>query len=243
MKESPEQARFQTTLWSMVQAARPDDASKLHARNALQKLCQMYWYPLYAYVRHRGYSDADAKDLTQAFFARMLQTDGFASADRMKGRFRSFLLGAMKHFLANEWHRGQAKKRGGAIQFVEWDSLDPQSRYEKGLDSQSTPESLFDREWALETVSSSLEALRKEMRDAGKEAQFDMLKGFLAGSEGRSRETLARELNMSENTLKVTIHRLRKRYRELLRAMVHETIDKDESLEVEMKYLISALSN
>ena len=226
----------------MVQAARPDEASQLHARNALQKLCQMYWYPLYAYVRHRGYSDADAKDLTQAFFARMLQTDGFSSADRMKGRFRSFLLGAMKHFLANEWHRENTKKRGGGMQFVEWDSLDPEARYQRGLHHQTTPESLFDREWALETISSSLEALHREMRDAGKEDQFDKLKGFLTGSDSLSRQALAKELVMSENSLKVTIHRLRKRYRDLLRQAVHATVDKDENLEVEMKYLIAALS-
>jgi len=227
----------------MVQAARPDDASQVIARNALQKLCRMYWYPLYAYVRHRGYSDADAKDLTQAFFARMLQTDGFSSADRLKGRFRSFLLGAMKHFLANEWHRDNTKKRGGDIQFVEWDSLDAGSRYETGFSKQSTPDSLYDREWAMETVKSSLDALRREMRDAGKESQFDRLKGFLTGSESGSREELANQLNISENTLKVTIHRLRKRFRELLRATVIETIDKNENLEVEMKYLIAALSS
>jgi len=227
----------------MVQAARPDDASQAHARIALQKLCRMYWYPLYAYVRHRGYSDADAKDLTQAFFARMLQTDGFSSADRLKGRFRSFLLGAMKHFLANEWHRDKAIKRGGEIQFVEWDALDARSRYEKGLNEQNTPDSLFDREWAMETVKSSLDALRREMRDAGKESQFDQLKGFLTGSETSSREELANRLNISESTLKVTIHRLRRRFRELLRATVNETIDMNEDLEVEMKYLIAALSS
>lgn len=241
MEELTRRPQFQTTLWSLVHAARPDEASQLHARNALQKLCQIYWYPLYAYVRHRGYSDADAKDLTQGFFARMLATDGFNLANKNKGRFRSYLLGAMKHFLANDWNRKQAKKRGGEIQFIEWDALDPDTRYAKAVNPSIAPESVFDREWALETVSSSLQALKVEMQDAGKVAQFEKLKSSLTGADGSSRKDLADELGWSESALKVAIHRLRKRYRELLRAAVADTINREEDLEIEMKYLLSAL--
>ena len=110
-------------------AAKPDEASQTHAREALEKLCKAYWYPLFAFVRSRGHSTVDAQDLTQAFFARIIETDGFASADRERGRFRSYLLGAMKHFLANEWHRAKTQKRGGQVQFIDWDELDLDGRY------------------------------------------------------------------------------------------------------------------
>jgi len=121
----PAPQRFETTHWSLVAAAQPDEVSLTRAREALEELCRAYWYPLYAFVRSRGYSAADAQDLTQAFFARIIETGGLASADRERGRFRSYLLGAMKHFLANEWHRGQTQKRGGQVRFVEWDALEP----------------------------------------------------------------------------------------------------------------------
>ena len=224
----------------MVQAARPDDASQLHARNALQKLCQMYWYPIYAYIRCRGHNEADAKDLTQAFFTRMLETDGFSTADRMKGRFRSFLLGAVKHFLVDEWRRTRAKKRGGDYQIVEWDAMNPETRY-ASVESVQAPEILFDKEWALETVNASLAALKEEMRIAGKEKQFQKLKVFLTGTGPGNRQALAEELGLNENALKVAIHRLRKRYRELLRSAVLETLESNDDLEMEMQYLISSL--
>ena len=124
--------QFATTQWSLVGAATPDEASQSSARKAMGELCRLYWYPLYAYVRSRGYSAPDAQDLTQGFFAKIIEQGGFASADRTKGRFRSYLLGAMKHFLANEWHRARTQKRGGQVQLIEWDALDPESRYAGG---------------------------------------------------------------------------------------------------------------
>jgi len=233
--------QFATTHWSLVDAARPDEASQSRARAALEELCRAYWYPLYAFVRGRGYSAADAQDLTQAFFARILETGGFASADRTRGRFRSYLLGAMKHFLANEWHRAQTQKRGGKVQFIEWDALDPEGRYATASAPSENPELLFDREWALETIAGALQALRDEMANAGKSDQFDALKGSLTGEDVLPREEIAAKLGMSAGAVKVAVHRLRQRYRMLLRAAIAETVSNEADLDDEMRYLVAVL--
>jgi len=198
MKDPPGRRQFATTHWSLVGAAKPDEASQTRAREALEELCRAYWYPLYAFVRSRGYSSDDAQDLTQAFFARIIETGGFALAERGRGRFRSYLLGAMKHFLANEWHRAQRQKRGGQVQIIEWDALDPEGRYAGASEQSDNPEHLFDREWALETVAGALQALRDEMANAGKSEQFDALKGSLTGEDELPREEIAARLGMSE---------------------------------------------
>ena len=140
MKYPPDPRQFVTTHWSLVGAARLDEASQNRAQEALEELCRAYWYPLYAFVRSRGYSADDAQDLTQAFFAQIIETGGFATADRKKGRFRSYLLGAMKHFLANQWHRAQTQKRGGHVQFIEFDALDPEARYAEASKQLDNPE-------------------------------------------------------------------------------------------------------
>ena len=160
--------QFVTTHWSFVGAAGAGEAGETRAREALEELCRAYWYPLYAFVRSGGYSAADAQDLTQAFFAQIIETGGFADADRERGRFRSYLLGAMKHFLANEWHRAKTQKRGGKIRFIEFDALDPEARYGGASEQSESPELLFDREWALETVAGALKALRDEMAEAAR---------------------------------------------------------------------------
>ena len=218
-----------------------DEASQTRAREALEELCRTYWYPLYAFVRSRGYSAVDAQDLTQAFFARIIETGGFASADRERGRFRSYLLGAMKHFLANEWHRTQTQKRGGRVQFIEWDALDPEPRYAGSSKMSDNPEHLFDREWALETVAGALQALRDEMKKAGKSEQFDALKGSLTGEDALPREQIAARLGMSVGAVKVAVHRLRQRYRMLLRAAIAETVSTEADLNDEMRYLVAVL--
>ncbi len=241
MKDPPGPRQFATTHWSLVGAAKPDEASQTRAREALEELCRAYWYPLYAFVRSRGYSAVDAQDLTQAFFARIIETGGFASADRERGRFRSYLLGAMKHFLANEWHRAQTQKRGGRVRFIEWDALDPEVRYAAAAEPSDNPEHLFDREWALQTISGALQTLRDEMAKAGKSEQFDALKGSLTGEDELPREQIAARLGMSEGAVKVAVHRLRQRYRNLLRATVAETVSNEEDLDEEMRYLIAAL--
>lgn len=241
MNDSHGPRQFVTTHWSLVDAARGDEASQTRARAALEELCRAYWYPLYAFVRSRGHSAADAQDLTQAFFARILETGGLAGADRERGRFRSYLLGAMKHFLANEWHRTQAQKRGGGVRIVEWDALDPEARYAEAAPQAESPEHLFDREWALQTVAGALQALREEMSRSGRSEQFETLKGCLTGLDESPREEIAARLNMSEGAVKVAVHRLRQRFRRLLRAAVAETVDNEADLEDELRYLIAVL--
>jgi len=241
MKDPPGPREFATTHWSLVGAARPNEASQTRAREALEELCRAYWYPLYAFVRSRGYSAADAQDLTQAFFARFIETDGFASADRERGRFRSYLLGAMKHFLANEWHRAQTQKRGGKVRFIEFDALDPEARYARASEQTDNPEHIFDREWALQTIAGALQALRNEMAKAGKSEQFDALKGSLTGEDELPRDQIAERLNMSAGAVKVAVYRLRQRYRILLRAAIAETVSNEADLNYEMRYLVEVL--
>ena len=241
MKEPSGPRQFTTTHWSLVSAARLDKTNQTSAREALGQLCRVYWYPLYAFVRSRGHSAVDAQDLTQAFFARILETDGLSSADRERGRFRSYLLGAMKHFLANQWHRDQTQKRGGHLQFIEWDALDLEGRYaDTSIDSES-PEDLFDREWAVEVVSGALKALRDEMEKAGKGKRFDVLKGSLTGEDTVPREEIAAQLKMSVGAVKVAVHRLRQRYREMVRAAIAETVSNEADLDDELHFLIDVL--
>ncbi len=241
MKDPPGPREFATTHWSLVVAARPNEASQTRARKALEELCRAYWYPLYAFVRFRGHSSDDAQDLTQAFFARIIETGGFASAAPGRGRFRSYLLGALKHFLANEWHRGQTQKRGGQVQFIEWDALDPEDRYAGASEQPDNPDHLFDREWALETVAGALHTLRAEMVKAGKSEQFVAFKGSLTGEDDSSREEIAARLGMSEGAVKVAVHRLRQRFRKLLRAAIAETVSDEVDLDEEMRYLVAVL--
>ncbi len=237
----PGPRQFATTHWSLVDAAKPNEKSQTRVREALEELCRTYWYPLYAFVRSRGYSAADAQDLTQAFFVRLIETGGFVSADRERGRFRSYLLGAMKHFLANEWHRAQTQKRGGKIEFIEWDALEPEVRYAGAATPSDNPELLFDREWALETIAGALRVLRDDMAKAGKREQFDAIKGSLTGQDELSREEIAAKLDMSEGAVKVAVHRLRQRYRHLLRTAIAETVSNEADLDDEMRYLVAIL--
>lgn len=241
MEEAPGPHEFATTHWSLVAAMQESMGDSARARLALEELCRRYWYPLYAFVRHRGYSADDAQDLTQAFFARIIETAGLTSVDREKGRFRSYLIGALKHFLANEWHRQRAQKRGGAVQIIEWDALDPESRYAHSSCGSEDPEHAFDREWALEIIDGAMRALRDEMIVAGKGEQFDALRGSLLESDAPPRDDIAARLNMSEGALKVAIHRLRRRYRMLLRDAIAETVRNEADLEDEMRYLITVL--
>jgi len=240
MKDPPGPREFATTHWSLVVAAKPGEASQTHARKALEELCRAYWYPLYAFVRNRGYSSNDAQDLTQSFFARIIETDGFASADPERGRFRSYLLGAMKHFLANEWHRAQAQKRGGGVTFLELDSLEPEARYALEPAQSADPDARFHREWAQESIARALEELRAESEASGKGELFDALKGSLIGKEPARSETAAR-LGMTVGAVKVAVHRLRQRFRKLLQAEIAETVSDSSDIDDEMRYLLAAL--
>jgi RNA polymerase sigma factor (sigma-70 family) len=237
---APGPQEFATTHWSLVVAASSDEASQTLARKALEELCRAYWYPLYAFVRYRGYSLDDAQDLTQSFFARIIETGGFASADPERGRFRSYLLGVMKHFLANQWHRARAQKRGGGVTFIELDALDPKARYALEPAQWTDPDAGFDREWAQESIARAMEKLRAESETSGKGEQFEALKGSLIGEEPARSETAAR-LGMTVGAVKVAVHRLRQRYRELLRAEIAETVSDPSDINDEMRYLLAAL--
>ena len=223
-----------------MEAAQSDETSRTRAGKALEELCQDYWYPLYAFVRHRGYLPADAQDLTQSFFARFIETGGFASADRERGRFRTYLLGALKHFLANEWHRARTQRRGGNMTFLEWDALEPEARYALEPAQSADPDLDYDREWALELIARAKEKLRLEMEADNKGELFEALKKSLTGEEPSRSETAA-QFNMSEGALKAAVHRLRQRYRELLRAEIAETVSTRSEVDDEMRYLVAVL--
>jgi RNA polymerase sigma factor (sigma-70 family) len=237
---APGRREFATTHWSLVVAAKPDEASRTQARKALEELCRVYWYFFYAFARYRGHSPDDAQDLTQSFFTQIIETGGFASADPERGRFRSYLLGAMKHFLANQWHRGQAQKRGGGVTFVELDALDPEARYALEPAQSGDPDAGFDREWAQESIARAMEKLRAESEARGKGEVFETLKGSLTGDEPARNETAAR-LGMTVGAVKVAVHRLRQRYRELLRAQIADTVGNESEIDDEMRYLLAAL--
>jgi RNA polymerase sigma-70 factor (ECF subfamily) len=237
----PEPRDFATTQWSLVAAARPGETSDPRARAALEELCRIYWFPLYAFVRRHGHGSDDAQDLTQAFFSGIAASGGFVSADPERGRFRSYLLGAMKHVLANERQRAKTLKRGGAVRFVELDALDLEARYARTATEPNDPEWLFDRQWAEQTVSTALRSLRHEMSAAGKGGQFEALKGCLTGEGELPRVEIAARLKINEGAVKVAVHRLRRRYRDLLRAAIAETVSSSADLDDEMRYLLEVL--
>lgn len=240
MKDPASPREFATTHWSLVAAARSGEVSETRARRAVEELCRAYWYPLYAFVRSRGYSSADAQDLTQAFFARFIESSGFASADRERGRFRSYLLGALKHFLAKEWQRSRTLKRGGQVRFLEWDALDPEARYALEPMQSADPDQTYDREWALELIGRAKATLRAEFESAGKQHLFEALQSCLGEQEPPRAETAAR-LGLSEGAVKAAARRLRQRYRELLRAEIAETVSTRTEIDEEMRYLVDVL--
>jgi RNA polymerase sigma factor (sigma-70 family) len=232
--------RFATTRWSLVLAAK--GRGEPQAREALADLCALYWYPLYAYVRRRGHDADRAQDLTQEFFARLLEKDFLADVDRGKGRFRSFLLAACKHFLANERDRARALKRGGGREPIPIDALDAESRYRREPVDAMTPERLFDRRWALTLLDQVLQRLGEEMARAGKAVWFDRLKPALLGARGSDPYgQIAAELGMTEGAVKVAVHRLRQRYRALLNEEIARTVDDPGQVEDEIRDLFAAV--
>ncbi|MEZ0276603.1 MAG: RNA polymerase sigma factor [Roseimicrobium sp.] len=237
---APGAREFHTTRWSLVLAAQRG-SGETEGRRALAMLCRDYWYPLYAFARRRGHTPHDAQDLTQAFFANLLERQA-TTADPAKGRFRSYLLGALKHYMANEWHRANAQKRGGGQTLVEWDALDAEARYalEPAGQNGTDAEALYDRRWAMELLDKAMAKLRAEFEAKGDGDTFDVLKGCLGGGEA-PREECAAKLGLSEGALKVAVHRLRARYREVLRAAIAETVDAPEDVSEEMRHLVAVL--
>ena len=231
---------FVTTHWSVVLAAGARDTTR--AYDALSRLCQSYWYPLYAYVRRRGYSSPDAEDLTQGFFARLLQKESLLTLSREGGRFRSFLLKSLNHFLTDEWRRATARKRGGG-QPPSLDAATAETRYQLEPTDERTPETLYDRSWALALLNSTYQRLSHEYTQAGKGALFDQLKFCLTGERSAiPYAELASQLRLPENTLKTLVHRLRQRYRALLHEEVAQTVSSTAEVEEELRALFRALT-
>jgi RNA polymerase sigma factor (sigma-70 family) len=237
----PQAARqFASTRWSLVVAAAQRDSPESEA--ALATLCRLYWYPLYAYARRRLPQPQDAQDLTQAFFACLLDKDYLRQADRQRGRFRAFLLTAFKHFLAKEQERAHALKRGGGRTFLTLDFDRGEQRYHQEPSHEATPESLFERSWALTLLDQGLTRLREELNAAGKERLFECLKGTLTvDATPRPYAELASELGMTAEALKVAVHRLRRRYGELVRAEIAQTVTMPEEIEDELRELFAAV--
>ena len=236
----PQPRAFVTTHWSIVLAAGQSNSTQAHA--ALSKLCQTYWYPLYAYVRQRGHSSHDAQDLTQDFFARLLEKNTLGVVTREKGRFRSFLLTALNHFLADEWRKGQAQKRGGG-QILALDLSAAETRFGSEPAETTTPEKVFEQNWALALLNTVFDRLRDEYHADGKSILFETLKFCLTGERSAvPYAQLATQLTLPENTVKVAVHRLRRRYRELLREEVGHTVDRPGEVEQELQYLFRVLA-
>lgn len=239
---SPGHDHFVTTHWSVVLTARDMDSSRAEA--ALERLCKAYWYPLYAFVRRRGYSPHDAQDLTQEYFARLLSRDFLARVGREKGKFRAFLLASMKHFLANEWDRAQAAKRGGGIKVLSLDDSAAESRYALEPPDTASADKLFERRWATTLLDQVIGRLREEHVREGKQEAFEALKGALTGSgKAAPYAEAARRLGLTEGAVKVAVHRLRARYRELLRAEIAQTVASPDQVEDEIRHLFNVLGN
>jgi RNA polymerase sigma-70 factor (ECF subfamily) len=232
---------FATTHWTVVLAA-----GKRHtpqSDGALEELCRTYWFPLYAYVRRRGHNKEDAEDLVQAFFARFLEKNYLAGLSAERGRFRAFLLAALKHFLANEWDKAQAQKRGGGAAHLSLDWQTADTKFQVAATSEPSPDKAFDREWALALLAKVIERLQKECEADGKAKLFEQLKIFLTAGKGAlSHADAAKKLGMDETAVRVAVHRLRKRYRQLLRDEISQTLADESQVDEEMRALFGAFA-
>jgi RNA polymerase sigma factor (sigma-70 family) len=239
MHTLPGSSQFPTTRWTLVAAA--VDPQRKEARSALVSLCEGYWYPLYAYIRRRGYPADQAQDLTQDFFIRVLEGRYLDRADAEKGRFRYFILTSLKFFVADEEDRQRAHKRGGGV-VVPLEFSSGEDRYQREPAHDETPERIFERRWALAVLDRVVEKLRNEFVHHGRPEHFERLKVFLLGHSDAPYAALAREMNTSEGALKVAIHRLRKRYRELFRQEIADTVANPGEVESELRFLAAALT-
>jgi RNA polymerase sigma factor (sigma-70 family) len=230
---------FVTTRWTVVLAAGRRHAPQ--ADRALEELCRTYWFPLYAYVRRRGHAKADAEDLVQAFFARFLAKNYLEGLSAERGRFRAFLLAALKNFLTNEWKKSQRLKRGGGdlVLSLDWETAD--TKFQVASTAEPSPDKAFDREWAVALLARVIERLRVECAAEGKARQFEHLKIFLTAGKGAvPHADVARALGMDEGAVRVAAHRLRKRYRELLRDEIAHTLADPAQVDEEMRALFGA---
>jgi RNA polymerase sigma-70 factor (ECF subfamily) len=231
---------FASTRWSLVLAAGRGDAPE--SRSALAELCEVYWYPLYAYVRRSGYPADEARDLTQAFFARLLEKRYLRAADADRGRFRSFLLTTFRRFLSKERHRAGALKRGGGRVMLSLDFEQGESRFRLEPATDVTPETIYERRWALTLLDRVMSRLRVESERTGKGDTFDRLKAFLTGEDAApGYREVAAAMETTEGAVKVAVHRLRRRFRDLLLAEIAQTVTAPEDAEEELRHLFEAV--
>lgn len=233
---------FVTTHWSVVLAAKQGDPSEADA--ALEKLCRIYWYPLYAFLRREGRSPHDAQDLTQAFFAHLLRRAFLENVGPEKGKFRSFLLAALKHFVSDEWDKAGAAKRGGGQPILSLDDHNPEELYLLEADAAAPAERIFEQRWALTLLGQALVRLREEFAAAGKSREFNHLKAFLStpSSDG-AYDAVAEQLGLTVNTIGVKVHRLRQRYGEFIRAEIAHTVASSADIEEELEHLFDAVGD
>ena len=235
--ERPTTARFKTTLWTQVLDAP-------HNEKALASLCRKYWYPLYAFLRRKGISSHDAQDFTQGFFAQLLSKQGLETVRREHGKFRSFLLASLKNFVADQRDRAFAAKRSPDQPLLELDAQNAEDRYRLEPVDRTDPEQIFERRWALTLLEEVLAALELEFTTSGKGEVFRELQPFLSGEQAMPvYKVVASRLALSEGAVRVTVHRLRERYRELIRKEIAETLEVGEDVEAEMRHLFAVLRN
>jgi RNA polymerase sigma factor (sigma-70 family) len=232
--------QFPQTRWSVVLAA--CDSNEQQATRALDELCRAYWFPLYVYVRRRGASPEDAEDLTQGYFAALIERGYLTQVDRERGKLRSFLLTTLKHYLADEWGRASALKRGQGQRPISIDAANAEERYAMEPADEASPDRLFDRRWALTLLDNVLAALRANYSAAGQECLFDGLKKFLAwNSTSEAYREAAAELGIKENAVRVAVFRLRRRYGDLLREQVADTVTSPDEVPAELEHLLSLM--
>jgi RNA polymerase sigma-70 factor (ECF subfamily) len=229
---------FRRTHWSLVRLAAGPGSPE--SREALETLCRTYWFPIYAFVRRQGISPHDAQDLTQEFFARLLASHSIARADPRLGKFRTFLLGALKHFLADAQRKAHAWKRGGGVEIISLQQAQAEDLYRLDPPDDHSPDKLFDQRWKVVLLETAVSRLREEFRAERKERQFEALKSFLSneGSEAAYARTAA-ELNRSAKTIPVAVHRLRLRFRQLVRSAIAETVSTPDELDEEYRSLFT----
>lgn len=233
--------RFATTSWSLVNQANADDSSVKN--QALENLCRAYWYPLYAYLRRSGNDANRAADLTQAFFVELLEKQVLQSADHNRGRFRSFLMAALNHFVSNEYRKEKALKRGGDKTIFSLDFEDADQRFQHGIAAESSPDRLFLKQWALRILELAAEALGRQYAEAGKQQQFDLLRQYLSPGCEIPYGDVAQELNMQEGAIKVAVHRLRQRFGQELRLQIAQTVEDPAEVDDELNHLFEALGS
>jgi RNA polymerase sigma-70 factor (ECF subfamily) len=227
---------FTTTRWTVVLTAGQEDSERREA--ALEELCRTYWYPVYAYIRRSGHSSADAQDLTQDFFTTLLRRDALASLTPRLGRFRSFLLTCLRHFLTDALRRAQAVKRGGHLIRVPLEDEQVERYYASDSTAGGTPEQLFEQHWALALLDRSYSRLESEYGEAGKAREFARLKEFLArDTQAGDYESVAKDLGLSTGAVSVAVHRLRQRYRELVRKKIAQTLENSGEVDDELRQL------